>query len=192
MDQSCVSLLSGRVGGISLKAGHRTHSGHTVPLAPTAFPKKANREEFVFHSTGEALQKQAKNFLKTGSHRSASDLKKKNMEYRKGSKPGNSQAWSLTVIGKNPPLLFCRFRFANSYMQWTHGARLQKHLRNRHGTMLHWTCNVFRAYGGNHGSKPQLWRVPFHKGNPTEAIRQSDAQRLFAPTAFPKKALIQS
>ena len=115
MDQSCVSLLSGRVGGISLKAGHRTHSGHTVPLAPTAFPKKANREEFVFHSTGEALQKQAKNFLKTGSHRSASDLKKKNMEYRKGSKPGNSQAWSLTVIGKNPSLLFCRFRFANSY-----------------------------------------------------------------------------
>ena len=64
--------------------------------------------------------------------------------------------------------------------------------RNRHGTMLHWTCNVFRAYGGNHGSKPQLWRVPFHKGNPTEAISQSDAQRLFAPTAFPKKALIQS
>ena len=36
MDQSCVSLLSGRVGGISLKAGHRTHSGHTVPFAPTA------------------------------------------------------------------------------------------------------------------------------------------------------------
>ena len=90
MDQSCVSLLSGRVGGISLKAGHRTHSGHTVPLAPTAFPKKANREEFVFHSTGEALQKQAKNFLKTGSHRSALDMKKKSVEYRKGPSLGKT------------------------------------------------------------------------------------------------------
>ena len=179
MDQSCVSLLSGRVGGISLKAGTQCLS-------------RLRRARSTFSRLRRSLQKQAKNFLKTGSHRSASDLKKKNMEYRKGSKPGNSQAWSLTVIGKNPPLLFCRFRFANSYMQWTHGARLQKHLRNRHGTMLHWTCNVFRAYGGNHGSKPQLWRVPFHKGNPTEAISQSDAQRLFAPTAFPKKALIQS
>ena len=80
MDQSCVSLLSGRVGGISLKAGHRTHSGHTVPLAPTAFPKKANCEEFAFRSIWEALQKQGTNFLKTGSHRSASDLKEKSIE----------------------------------------------------------------------------------------------------------------
>ena len=44
MDQSCVSLLSGRVGGISLKAGHRTHSGHTVPFAPTAFPTEASEK----------------------------------------------------------------------------------------------------------------------------------------------------
>ena len=48
MDQSCVSLLSGRVGGISLKAGHRTHSGHTVPFAPTAFPTEANHNRFLF------------------------------------------------------------------------------------------------------------------------------------------------
>ena len=60
--------------------------GHTVPLAPTAdarrlfaptaFPKKANCEEFVFRSTGEAPQKQGKNLLKTGSHPSASAVKK--------------------------------------------------------------------------------------------------------------------
>ena len=54
MDQSCVSLLSGRVGGISLKAGHRTHSGHTVPFAPTAFPTEANRKEFAFRSIGQS------------------------------------------------------------------------------------------------------------------------------------------
>ena len=64
--------------------------GHAVPLAPTAdawrlfaptaFPTKANCEEFVFRSTGEALQKQGTNFLKTGSHRSASDLKEKSIE----------------------------------------------------------------------------------------------------------------
>ena len=65
MDQSCVSLLSGRVGGISLKAGHRTHSGHTVPFAPTAFPTEANRKEFAFRSTGEALRKQASRFIKS-------------------------------------------------------------------------------------------------------------------------------
>ena len=28
------------------------------------------------------------------------------------------------------------------------------------------THSVSRAYGGNHGSKPQLWRVPLHKRKP--------------------------
>ena len=32
-------------------------------------------------------------------------------------------------------------------VQWTHSVRLRKHLRNRHGTMFHRTCNVLRAYG---------------------------------------------
>ena len=191
---------------------HSTFRGHAVPFTPTPGTQclsRLRRARSAFRAYGVPYESEPRGVClplhrespteargetpkDTGSHRSASHLKKKSMEYGKGSNPGNTQAWSLTVIGKNPPLLFCRFRFANSYMQWTHGARLQKHLRNRHGTMLHWTCNVFRAYGGNHGSKPQLWRVPFHKGNPTEAISQSDAQRLFAPTAFPKKALIQS
>ena len=58
----------------------RAYGGHTVPLAPTASPKEANCEEFAFRSTGEALQKQGTNFLKTGSHRSASDLKEKSIE----------------------------------------------------------------------------------------------------------------
>ena len=49
-------------------------------FAPTAFPKKANCEEFVFRSTGEAPQKQGKNLLKTGSHPSASAVKKKSIE----------------------------------------------------------------------------------------------------------------
>ena len=115
-------------------------------------------------------------------------MSNRNIKYRRTQSRELPGLGPYLFIREKPPLLFCRFRFANSYMQWTHGARLQKHLRNRHGTMLHWTCNVFRAYGGNHGSKPQLWRVPFHKGNPTEAISQSDAQRLFAPTAFPTEA----
>ena len=96
----------------------RTHSVFSRTSGrdtPTAFSKKANCDEFVFHSTGKALQKKAKKLLKTGSHRSASHLKKKSMEYGKGSNPGNTQAWSLTVIGKNPSLLSCHFRLFNRY-----------------------------------------------------------------------------
>ena len=43
--------------------------------APTAFPTKANGEEFAFRSTGEALQKQGKNLHK-GNHRSPTTCKK--------------------------------------------------------------------------------------------------------------------
>ena len=39
---------------------------------------------------GEALQKQAKNFLNTGSHRSTLDMKKKGVEYRKGPSLGKT------------------------------------------------------------------------------------------------------
>ena len=34
-----------------------------------------------------------------------------------------------------------------------------------------------RAYGGNHGSKPQLWRVPLHRGSPTEAREKPPKDR---------------
>ena len=186
MDQSCVSLLSGRVGGISLKAGTQCLSRLRRSL------RKQTEKSLFSAPQGKALQKQA-NLHKDKTHSSAAThVSNRNIKYRRTQSRELPGLGPYLFIREKPPLLFCRFRFANSYMQWTHGARLQKHLRNRHGTMLHWTCNVFRAYGGNHGSKPQLWRVPFHKGNPTEAISQSDAQRLFAPTAFPKKALIQS
>ena len=77
MDQSCVSLLSGRVGGISLKAGTQCLS-------------RLRRARSTFSRLRRSLQKQAKNFLKTGSHRSASDLKKKSTEYRKGPRLGKT------------------------------------------------------------------------------------------------------
>ena len=55
------------------------------------------------------------------------------------------------------------------------------------------------AYGVPYGSKPQLVCFVLHVGSPTKALTQSsrhnaslDARRLFAPTAFPKKAFSQS
>ena len=82
------------------RSAFRAYGGHAVPSAPTAdaqrlfaptvFPTKANCEEFAFRSIGEALRKQAKTFLKTGSHRSALDMKKKGVEYRKGPSLGKT------------------------------------------------------------------------------------------------------
>ena len=64
--------------------------GHTVPLAPTAdarrlfaptaSPKKANCEEFAFRSISGKPYRSKKNHLKTGSHPSASAVKKKSIE----------------------------------------------------------------------------------------------------------------
>ena len=71
------------------------------------------------------------------------------------------------------------------------GTQCLSRLRRTHG--------VFRAYGVPYGSKPQLVCFVLHVGSPTKALTQSsrhnaslDARRLFAPTAFPKKAFSQS
>ena len=164
-----------------LRSG-RAYGGHTVPLAPTAFPTKANCEEFVFRSTGEALQKQANRFTKARKeeiHRSHTTSGKQQRKTQKDPALGIPGVGSLLFIREKPSPLF-------SISQWLPCSA------SRDVQRLTRTRGVFRAYGGNHGGKPQLWRVPLRKGNPTEAISQSDAQRLFAPTAFPKKALIQS
>ena len=73
----------------------------------------------------------------------------------------------------------------------TAGTQCLSRLQRTHG--------VFRAYGVPYGSKPQLVCFVLHVGSPTKALTQSsrhnaslDARRLFAPTAFPKKAFSQS
>ncbi len=58
----------------------RAYGGHTVPLAPTASPKEANCEEFAFRSISGKPYRSKKNHLKTGSHPSASAVKKKSIE----------------------------------------------------------------------------------------------------------------
>ena len=63
------------VGAQRAHSAFRASGGHTVPSAPTAFPKKANGKEFVFRSIWEALQKQGKNLHK-GNHRSPTTCKK--------------------------------------------------------------------------------------------------------------------
>ena len=60
---------------VGAQRAHSAFRGHTVPLSPTAFPKKANGKEFAFCSIGEALQKQGKNLHK-GNHRSPTTCKK--------------------------------------------------------------------------------------------------------------------
>ena len=57
---------------------------------PTAATTEANRNYGMFRSIGEALQKKAKKFLKTGSHRSALDMKKESTKYRKGPRLGKT------------------------------------------------------------------------------------------------------
>ena len=49
-------------------------------FAPTASPKKANCEEFAFRSISGKPYRSKKNHLKTGSHPSASAVKKKSIE----------------------------------------------------------------------------------------------------------------
>ena len=71
-------------------ASFRAYGGHTVPsaptadaqrlFAPTASPKKANCEEFAFRSISGKPYRSKKNHLKTGSHPSASAVKKKSIE----------------------------------------------------------------------------------------------------------------
>ncbi len=61
-------------------ASFRAYGGHKVSLAPTASPKEANCEEFAFRSISGKPYRSKKNHLKTGSHPSASAVKKKSIE----------------------------------------------------------------------------------------------------------------
>ena len=63
-------------------ASFRAYGGHTVPFAPTAGTQCLSRLR-------RSLRRQGKNFL-TGGLRSASDLKKKSTEYRKGPSLGKT------------------------------------------------------------------------------------------------------
>ena len=131
--------------------------------APTAFPTKANGEEFAFRSTGEALQKQANRFTKARKeeiHRSHTTSGKQQRKTQKDPALGIPGVGSLLFIREKPSPLF-------SISQWLSCSA------SRDVQRLTRTRGVFRAYGGNHGGKPQLWRVPLRKGNPTEAISQS-------------------
>ena len=143
----------------------RAYGGHTVPFAPTAFPTKANCKEFACRSIREslyrskpiALQKPRKEEIQR-SHTTSGKHAAKNTE---GPSPGKSPgAGSLLFIREKPSPLF-------SISQWLPCSA------SRDVQRLSRTRGVFRAYGGNHGGKPQLWRVPLRKGNPTEAISQS-------------------
>ena len=72
-------LRSGRAYG-GRTASFRAYGGHKVSLAPTASPKEANCEEFAFRSISGKPYRSKKNHLKTGSHPSASAVKKKSIE----------------------------------------------------------------------------------------------------------------
>ena len=132
----------------------RTSGWHTMPpFAPTADAQRLSRLR-------RSLQKQTVNISLFsprgklyGSKRFALQKKKGKILHATSGKPrqntqkgptlGNSPgAGPSLFIGKMPSLLFCCFQSANQ------------------------THSVSRAYGGSHGSKPQLWRVPLHKGKP--------------------------
>ena len=89
------------------------------------------------------------------------DIRKTAAKNTEGPSPRKSPgAGSLLFIREKPSPLF-------SISQWLPCSA------SRDVQRLTRTRGVFRAYGGNHGGKPQLWRVPLRKGNPTEAISQS-------------------
>ncbi len=88
------------------------------------------------------------------------DIRKTAAKNTEGPSPGNSRGWVLAVYREKSSPLF-------SISQWLPCSA------SRDVQRLTRTRGVFRAYGGNHGGKPQLWRVPLRKGNPTEAISQS-------------------
>ena len=113
--------------------------------------------------TGKALQKQANRFTKARKeeiHRSHTTSGKQQRKTQKDPALGIPGVGYLLFIREKPSLLF-------SISQWLPCSA------SRDVQRLTRTRGVFRAYGGNHGGKPQLWRVPLRKGNPTEAISQS-------------------
>ena len=107
--------------------------------APTAFPTKANGEEFAFRSTGEALQKQANRFTKARKeeiHRSHTTSGKQQRKTQKDPALGIPGVGSLLFIREKPSPLF-------SISQWLpcSASRDVQHLTR--------TRSVFRAYGGH-------------------------------------------
>ena len=113
--------------------------------------------------TGKALQKQANRFTKARKEeiqRSHTTSGKQQRKTQKDPALGIPGVGSLLFIREKPSPLF-------SISQWLPCSA------SRDVQRLTRTRGVFRAYGGNHGGKPQLWRVPLRKGNPTEAISQS-------------------
>ena len=171
----------------------RAYGGHIVPFAPTAGTQclfaptagtqclsRLRRTHGVFRAygvpykrklqgiclplhTGKALQKQANRFTKARKeeiHRSHTTSGKQQRKTQKDPALGIPGVGSLLFIREKPSPLF-------SISQWLPCSA------SRDVQRLSRTRGVFRAYGGNHGGKPQLWRVPLRKGNPTEAISQS-------------------
>ena len=96
----------------------RAYGGHTVPFAPTAGTQCLSRLR-------RSLRRQGKNFL-TGGLRSASDLKKKSTEYRKG-----------PSLGKTPGL--------GPRWLWGRCLPFPFKLADCHCTVLDRTCNVLRG-----------------------------------------------
>ena len=132
--------------------------------APTAFPTKGNCKEFACHSIRGRLYR-SKPIALQKRERKKSTVPTRHPE-NSSEKHRRTQPWEFPglgpccLLGKKSSLLF-------SISQWLPCSA------SRDVQRLTRTRGVFRAYGGNHGGKPQLWRVPLRKGNPTEAISQS-------------------
>ena len=142
----------------------RSGRGRTASFAPTAFPTKGNCKEFACHSIRGSSTEASQSLYKSEKGRNPPfphDIRKTAAKNTEGPSPRKSPgAGSLLFIREKPSPLF-------SISQWLPCSA------SRDVQRLTRTRGVFRAYGGNHGGKPQLWRVPLRKGNPTEAISQS-------------------
>ncbi len=152
----------------------RAYGGHTVPFAPTAGTQclsrlrrslqKETARNLLATPYGEGSTEASQSLYKSEKGRNPTfphDIRKTAAKNTEGPSPRKSPgAGSLLFIREKPSPLF-------SISQWLPCSA------SRDVQRLSRTRGVFRAYGGNHGGKPQLWRVPLRKGNPTEAISQS-------------------
>ena len=184
--------LSGRSLPVYFRLADRTRSVFRGPPVRTRLRRslrKQTAKSLLSASSGKALQKQSKNLHK-GNHRSPTTCEKWKNKITEGPNPGNSPGVGASLLrGKLPSLFIFYFRLANGYRAMD--AQRLSRLRRAQSASL--------AYGVPYGSKPQLVCFVLHVGSPTKALTQSsrhnaslDARRLFAPTAFPKKAFSQS
>ena len=132
-------------------ASSRAYAGRTASFSPTAGTqchprlrrslRKQTAIRLAFHSTEEALRKQANRFAKARKGKNPPHhIWKTAAEHTRRPNPGKTPgAGPSLFMGKMPSLLFCCFRSANQ----THNICLRKHLRNRHCTVLHRTHGVF-------------------------------------------------